>query len=425
MIKRKSIAALLIVFSSITFNAHANEINNKSNVVSVVTYGNIKESILNKNIVVKINENTVKSLEINYDSLIEAEEDLKDGITKMQDLIIMYRKQLQLFYVEPSSSDEAINTTLSNINMMVRGIFTGNMATIQGNITSMETQLKNLKDQKDDMSTTISKITLNGELVNNQMVWTGENLIFAYDAIDVQMRNIDKNITMLQDQLRILNIQEDLGHISKIDTESIKLKIEELNSTKETLDNQKLNIKRQLNLLLGQSYNTTLEVSFTPELSAYKISSMNSKNDLITAIEKSYELKLKKYEVEAKESALLRVEKADDLNLNKQKLAKIDLENVNLQLEDAKRNYELKFQQLYETVKDKQKVMSLEEKKLAQEKTKLEAATKKYDLGMISKVEYDNVKLSYDLQGIKVETAKSELFTSYRKYEWMLKGLSV
>ncbi|QGU95859.1 hypothetical protein GOM49_12800 [Clostridium bovifaecis] len=291
----------------------------------------------------------------------------------------------------------------------------------------MEEQLKNIRRQQIDMTALTEKLTLQGEMLNNQMVWTAENLIFVYNTIDEQKENINKNIDMLQEQLRILKIQQDLGYVSSLDIEGVEFKLEELNSTKEALDSQKLNVKRQLNLLFGQSYNTPLEISFVPEVNIYEAISINSKEDLNTAIKNSYELRLHQYEIEEKQVALTRTKNDEDdgENSNEYKLANIDLENENLKFEDAKRNYELKFQQLYETVKDKQKTFGLENKKLSQEKSKMEAAKKKYDLGVISKKEYDDIKFSYDLESIKVETAKIDLFTAHRKYEWMLKGLNI
>lgn len=424
---KKRIIATLLIFASITFNAYAEEVKNESNAVNAINYNNIESTILGRNTAVKINRNTLDSLQINYENLSKTEEDLKDGIRGLESVLRMYKQQRDLISFGEVSEDEGTNSALLSIEQILKGIYSANISTLLGNISSMETQLEKLQDQKEDMVTTIDKMTLNGEMVNSQMVSAGENLIFAYYAIDEQMENIDKNIAMLQEQLRILKIQESLGNISSIDIEGIELTIEELNSTKEALDNQKLNIKRQLNLLLGQSYNTPLEISFTPSLDIYKISSMNNKEDLNTAVENSYELRLQKYEIDTKQVALERakIDEDDGENSNKYKLANIDLENEEIEFEDAKRNYKLKFQQLYETVKDKQKALTLENKKLAQEKTKLEAAKKKYDLGVISKKDYDDAQSYYDLELIKVETAKSDLFTAYRKYEWMLKGLNV
>lgn len=424
---KKTIIATLLIFASITFNAYAEEFKNESNAVNAINYNNIESTILERNTAVKINRNTLDSLQINYKNLLESEEDLKDGIRGLESLLRMYKQQRDSISFDDASEDDGVNSALSDIEQILQGIFSANIATLLGNISAMETQLENLHKQQEDMFTTIDKMALNGEMVNNQMVFAGENLIFVYYAIDEQKENIDKNIAMIQDQLRILKIQESLGNIPSMDIEGVELTIEELNSTKEALDNQKLNIKRQLNLLLGQSYNTPLEIAFTPTLDIYTISSMNNKEDLNTAVENSYELRLQKYEIDAKQVALERakIDEDDGENSNKYKLANIDLENERLKFEDAKRNYELKFQQLYDLVKDKQKALNLENRKLAQEKNKMEVAKKKYDLGLVSKKDYDDAKSYYDLELIKVETAKSDLFTAYRKYEWMLKGLNV
>lgn len=422
---RKKIIATLILFTSITFNAYAEEVGNANTTVNTINYSDLKNVIFQRNITVKINQNAVDTSSIRYNSLIKAEEDILSGIRSMENMLAMYKAQSELLLPTPDSDE--LNEIYLVVETLLKNMNSNNIASIKNNIASMEEQLKNIRRQQIDMTALTEKLTLQGEMLNNQMVWTAENLIFVYNTIDEQKENINKNIDMLQEQLRILKIQQDLGYVSSLDIEGVEFKLEELNSTKEALDSQKLNVKRQLNLLFGQSYNTPLEISFVPEVNIYEAISINSKEDLNTAIKNSYELRLHQYEIEEKQVALTRTKNDEDdgENSNEYKLANIDLENENLKFEDAKRNYELKFQQLYETVKDKQKTFGLENKKLSQEKSKMEAAKKKYDLGVISKKEYDDIKFSYDLESIKVETAKIDLFTAHRKYEWMLKGLNI
>lgn len=430
--KRKFIATIL-VFLSISFNAYAESFSTIKPVVNTINYSSINHLIIERNTTVKTNQNIIDKLFINYNNLSIAESDIEDAIKGMKALLVTYKAQpstptTPVVSQDISLEDPVIIDIYSNINIIMsslQAMNTMNIKNLQSNISSMEDQLENINNQQSDMDSLINKMKVQTEMINNQMVWTGENLLFAYNAIEIQEKNIDKNLALLESRLKVLNIQKDLGYINAMDKDTLEISIEDLNYAKETLKLQKENIRRQINLLLGQSYDTSLNIVFTPTIYNYKLNSMNNLGDLRYALGNSYSIIIQEYEVQSKQVALSRAENDHGNGSNQYKLAAEELDDVQLNFEDIKRAQNLKFQQTYEAVKDKQKIMSLEEKKLAQEKTKLEAANKKYDLGMISKVEYDNVKSSYDLQGIKVETAKGDLFTAYRKYEWMLKGLSL
>lgn len=452
--KRKFIAALLLTLS-MTFNVHGEEVNTAKPIVNKIDYRFISDIILDRNSTVKTQQNNLDKLFIQYRILRDAEDDMEDKIEEMKDLLSLYKVQpivpiTSVISEVPEEGDQSdlnsdneegdiSNPDIDGINLKINGIMKSleninkaleamkqmNIKSMDSSIDSMEDQLESIDRQQADLSSLIDSMKVQNEMVNNQIIWAGENLVFAYDSIEKTEKDIDENLALLENKLRVLKVQKDLGYVTTIDEDGLKLSIEDLKNTKDTLNLKKEDIKRQLNLLLGQPYDTSLDIVFEPYMKDSKLNLMDKEDDLETALANNYTIKLQEYEVESREIALDRAGDDHGKGSNEYKLAEEELENVKLSFQDTVEAQELKFQQLYEAVKDKQKVLSLEEKKLEQEKRKMKTAKLKYDLGVISKSEYDDAKLSYDLQSIKLQTTESDLFTAYRKYGWMIKGLEI
>lgn len=439
--KRKLIATILLL-AAINFNVHAEEVKTTEPVMNKIEYSSIDRLILSRNTTVKTNENTIDKLYINFSSLDDAEDDLKDSINDMENLLESmknisspYTKQN---VAKPADDAAPMDFIIFGINENVNAIISSleaankkNIDTLSENIDSMEEQLDNIKDQKLDMHKLINKMKVQTEMINNQMVWTGENLILAYNSLEIEKENIDRNLVLLQSQLKALNIKKELGLVAEIDVENLQLSIDDLNYNKKNLNTQQDNIKRQLNLLIAQPYDTQLEITCAPEINYDKIDTMNFQKDLDNSKDKSYALKIQEYELEAKQTAVDRSydndDEDDDEDEREQEyaLALEDLDNEKLKAQDTERQYILSFKNLYEEVKDKKEALDIQKKKFEYQKDNLKSLDLRYSLGLISKMEYDSSKESYNNQEAKVESAKTDLAKSYKKYEWLLSGLTI
>jgi hypothetical protein len=142
---------------------------------------------------------------------------------------------------------------------------------LNDSIDSMEDKLDANARQQEDMSSLIKKMKVEIEMANNKIISTGESLIFAYGAIEIKEKKIDENLALLESQLKVLKVQKYLGYVTTIDEDGLKLSVADLNYTKETLNLEKENIKRKLNLLLSQPYDTSLDIVFTPLIVSSKI----------------------------------------------------------------------------------------------------------------------------------------------------------
>lgn len=424
--KRKFIAALLI-FASLSFNVYAAE--STVEPIDEVRYTDIEDVILERNTTVKINENALDKLRLNYSSLRDAEDDLEDALDEIKDLIKTYRdinfpEKITIPTTgESGTVDPAITTICGNleaINNYLNELSKANKESLKKNKDSLEEQLESIDRQQEDMSDLIEKTKVQMEMYNNQVIYAAEDLIFGYDSIEKEEKKIDENIEQLENNINMINVQKSLGYVTDVNVDSLNLQLDQLKKSKEALSTQKKNIERQLNLLIGQPYDTPLKIVFYPIISQSRLKTVDFDDDLEKALEDNYDLKILKYEIDSKETALERADDDHGKKSNEYKIAKKDLEDAQLNYEDKKRSEELEFKKLYEALKDAEKAYNLEKSKLEQEKKNMEFAKVKYDLGLISKMDYDKAKSSYELEKIAVDAANTNLFKAYREYQRML-----
>lgn len=424
---------VLSIFIFIVPNTYAEEVLNSDDIINTVYYENIEELIQERNTTIKINETTVLSSVINYSSLGKAEKSIILSLSGLKSLVPIYKNQNSISSpVRPSNDILEANPELVNVYSNLDTVFTmlknandSNIEALQNNIYSMEKQLESLQKQKADMSRGIQMSIIQAELANDQVISGAESLIFTYDSIEREEKNIDKSITQLERKINSMNVQKDLGYLCEQDIKDLQFTIEDLYLAKETISKQKDSIRGQLNFLLGQPHDTPLDIIFTAKLEYDKINSIDNTEDLNIALDNSYILELQQYELNAKKNSF---DIAEDKHIQKSDeylLASKTLEAEKLRFNEAKHKHIMSFKNLYKEVKDKQKLLESENKKLNNEKNKLKAIEFKYEIGLISKFEYINLKESYDKQLEKIESVTTDLFKAYRKYEWMLKGLSV
>ena len=79
--------------------------------------------------------------------------------------------------------------------------------------------------------------------------------------------------------------------------------------------------------------------------------------------------------------------------------------------------------QQYQTILSNQNTWKLEQKKLEQMEITMQTAETKYNMGLMSNLEYENQKVNYISQEITVKNAELTLSDSIQTYQWYLQGL--
>ncbi|MEL7597928.1 MAG: hypothetical protein AAGU01_06975, partial [Clostridiaceae bacterium] len=108
---KKIFAIFISLLMFISINTYAVELSNDENtdtIIKTIDFSSMEKNILEKNMTVKINKNTINSLSINYFNLREAEDDLEDGIEEMENLLSIYQAQSVNFnpVLDPADPDK-------------------------------------------------------------------------------------------------------------------------------------------------------------------------------------------------------------------------------------------------------------------------------------------------------------------------------
>lgn len=376
-------------------------------------YKNIDDLIKDKNTTIKSLENTKEKLEISEDEIDDAIDTLEDSLDSFPGS----------FPSMPALTDEqksSLDPETVLIYNTVNGIIMGLNQSAKSSKESLRSQLDTLKGQREDLKVTRKKLIVQTNMTEDQLVSAAEKLIAGYKNIELQEQKVDQSIDIAQRNLDMLKLYKDQGMVTDIDLKKAQLNLDMLKYSRNAMETQKANIIRQLNLMIGESYDETAEVIFdTSMVDSLNISGIDKDDDLDKAIDNSYNVKLQKYEIELCENA---VDRAD--TDNEEDSAQLDLDNAELKYDDIVRSEELKFAQAYDTLMDKNDALKLQQTTLANEKTNLDMAYMKYSIGAISEKAWKDAQASYKIQEAATELAKLDLFTAYRAYQWMVNGLS-
>lgn len=316
-------------------------------------------------------------LSVGIDKLEDAKSEL---VTNMNNLTVL--KDGDGKVTMPSFSSPP---TTNELLMYVNYITYQNYA---AQIASFDSQINALKGQQDDFW----KSTLQAEMQKKQIVMGAQQLYLTYNTLSRQKDDLLLNRSVLENKLRISNIKYTLGLIAKSEITTAELDLKNISQGIKNLDEALDSLKGELNLMFGQAYDTALEIKAVPDPDQTKLNAMDYKDDLEDALVQSYNVRL---------------QDEDDKR------------------DDEKRKFTKAFHQVYQAVKDKEEALELERAKLDNEKDTFNRLSLMYNLGMISKFNWDSAFVPYNSQVQKVKNAEQDLFKAYNDYDWMKKGLTV
>ncbi|NLZ81941.1 MAG: TolC family protein [Clostridiales bacterium] len=242
--------------------------------------------------------------------------------------------------------------------------------------------------------------------VEDQIVMGAQGLFPAYYQIEYNLEQLEANRSLLETSQKMAELRSKLGMATALDVAEASESVISLNNTILSLTNQQNKLKQELCKMLGRDYNENITLGELPELDWTYIVGMNLEKNKVTGSKNNYALSIKQNEVN----------QIGPGSTTNSQVARNDFEN-------EKQTYYSKLDQQYQTVQEKKAELETETRKLEIEKTKALSIEKKFELGMISKFEYQSQIQNYINQETTVKTAKSTLGDAVNSYRWMLNGL--
>lgn len=305
--------------------------------------------------------------------LRDAEDGLESAIVPLQSMIDFYEGKL---LEVPAGNPDVVE------------IYGYIITNLKGNKLSLQNQLESLDDQQGDLW----KSWLQVEQGKNQAIWGAQQIYLSYFNLGKTRDNLQTNLTLLQKKLTVLQLKESLGLATHIETIGTEAQIKELNLSLNTLNEGLESMLGQMNVMLGQEFDTELAFSEPSSVSQSKLRDMDYEEDLDVALDQSYTVRLQ--------------EEFDEH-------------------EDAERNFTLAFHKAYQNVQDKKNALELEQYKLSNEQLKYDQNVLTNSVGLISTLDFEGLRSLYTTQVNKVKTAEQDVLQAYTAYDWMKKGLTV
>lgn len=258
-------------------------------------------------------------------------------------------------------------------------------------LSLLESQKRSLNAQMGSLPD-VHNLKNQGNKGKDQIVAGVQTLFISYNSIGRQLEELQASGTLLERQLEVMKIKVELGMDTQLNLDDTEYRLKTLHASIQALQNAHDNLKHQLNLAVGQEYDTEIEIGENPRVEAGELALIDVASDFLEAQNISYDLELNKNEYD-------------------------------YVFEDAYRQFENSFYELYKNVKTKQQALEAEEVNLKTAKTNYDILEVKNKLGMLSGILYEQGKMQYQTAQNKYADAQDALFIAYNNYQWAKRGL--
>ena len=401
----KRIISYLMVFSIILAGAaalaDAAEASSNSDLLKL-QFSQVERQVRTGNITIKNNGITLQ----NIDEMLVTEDYIPTMLNNQNALIALRNQTASTLFMIASATDSSLRTPVEQ----------GLILSLGSDIESLNVAIGQISSQIEQVGytprATRDKTNFQLNNVNNQIVWGAESLYMGYYALVRQLDLSKENLKMLDRNIAVMERRLSLGQITERTLLGLRNNRAQLEQGIKTIENESVNMKSQLNLLIGRDFNAPVELDALPA----------AKRDFLSSIDKTRDLKAARNSNHVMNIARIdRDEQARKLGSVARGQENIASNNYDNEL----RNVELKHENLMAAIKDKEMLLALEEAQLAFLQQALDETRTRYGLGKVSKLDLEKAESDVYIQTIKVSSADADLFSAIRKYEWFVRGLSV
>lgn len=379
-----------------------------------VTFNSLENKIRTYNQSIKSFEKTLASINstdvsLQFDKQRFQYSEQNQALQKQVDA---YKQAINQLQQAIPSADEATKSALT----AQIGAMTILQKQAEGTITANNAIVAGLNDAEEDAENELAETyTSTKKQLDNaadQIVMGAQTQYITLVTIDNNITALERSISAIDRTTPVMEKQLEIGMVSELDLKTLQNQRDTAQSSLESIINQKETLQNSLSVMLGNDANTTVTVEGLPDIS-YDIKKINYTQDLESAMKNSYT-------IWQKQDALRKASNdyEDDVTstLDAYDAAKLDLEAAKVQTENS-------FKALYETLLEKQRLLEQANENLTLAEQNFKVSKVKYNIGNISKLEYENAKDTLESSKDAIKTAEVELFTAYNNYQWGIKGV--
>lgn len=396
-----------------------------------ISFEMLEAEISENNISVQVADRLLEKLDHAYDyqedqisnEMDSAQGQLKFQMAQLDGQVASYDSFIDIYTkIRDGSVDPAViadcNAKIEIFNMAKNSIIEVK--------TELQDQLDELSDTEEDLEDNLEEdFDLNKDQARSQISLNRDSQIYLAQKNYLGYFTLAPKLQEARDQLDLLNKKQDvsklmlsLGMTTQAELELLQAGIQNAELAVASLERNMNDIKGNLNLALGRDYDEELTLAPLPALDQEELSSVNLAEDLEEALDSNYNLKLMEIDLDKKDNE---VDRADERSA--EEMAEIDYENLELQIEDLKRKIEFTFNQAANNLTAKEDALAADLTIFNTSQTTWNFAALKYDLGMISHLDYLAAQNEYETAQHQYKSAQQSLLEAYTDYQWAVEGL--
>ncbi len=268
---------------------------------------------------------------------------------------------------------------------------------------SAQAQARQMEKMADDNVSDGMIIKWQYDQVEASLSSTAQNLMNQYYQFQENLKTAQSGKELAEASLQSVQTQASLGMATANDVLTAQEAVKTAQAGIISIESSLQSVKQNLQVMTGWAYNAEPEIAPMPELDITRIDAMNPETDLEKALETNYTLMIDKRTLENTDNAANQQITRQTIANDEQKIASglTDLYNQVIQAKDS-----------YDQA---QSALALEEQNMA-------AAQTKYDLGMVSRLEYLQAQNTYIQSQADFRIQELSLQAAMDAYDWALKG---
>lgn len=404
-----------------------------------LAFSQIGERVKANNLTLKAAEESLKQAKaMDWDDAIDEMEDAIDNLDiQISQLLTGSKAQLEKAQADLATSLNGISVTdgnLTGLKEVIQNTVTLSTlsslsqysqmqaASLKASKESLENQLDDLKEQKQDYQKTLKDTERQIDYAADQTISGAESLYLTILSTQLQLDGLKNNtLASTQRSLKEIELRYQLGQVSKLTLTQVQNGYESLESSITSLENTVSTLYSSLQSLMGDVPTGKLRLLDTPSVTANELSYLNYASDLSKAKENSYTLYTADRAVEDAEDAMNDARRDEGKNSYQYKMAEYAYQSSLYKKDAAVASFEASFLNLYKAIAPAQTALAAKQSALAYEQQMYAVAEKKYQLGNLSANALQDAKDTLDSAQRDVEAAQLDLFTAYHSYDQAVK----
>lgn len=272
------------------------------------------------------------------------------------------------------------------------------------NAKALKAYAKQLRDQAkgSGLSNALSK--LQNEKVEMGLVASAQSMMNQYNQMKLQIADLNVQKELAQATYEAVSRKAASGLATEMQVTTAKDAVRTLEVSIAAQQNALESVRQNLCVMTGWEYNDSPDIQAIPQVDMEKVLAMDLESDRQQAFNNSYDRRIAAIEYTETASGNEKVSKQRSL-------------------EQTEQIVKSSFEGLYDAACQSKSAYESAKTAYDMEKNNMDAADRKYQLGMMSQLEYLQQKAQFSKVETTLEVAELNLFQAMENYEWGKKGL--